>query len=45
MNSFATKWRPTELMAEAFARLLDWLAPDPEDAGKKYEQIRRAEHF
>jgi DNA-directed RNA polymerase specialized sigma24 family protein len=33
--------RQNELTAEAFAQLLRWLAPDPERAGEKYEQIRR----
>jgi DNA-directed RNA polymerase specialized sigma24 family protein len=30
-----------ELTPEAFAQLLRWLAPDQEQAGEKYEQIRR----
>jgi len=33
--------RQNELTAEAFAQLLRWLAPAPERAGEKYEQIRR----
>ena len=33
-----TEWTLTR---EAFDRLLDWLSPDREEAGKKYEAIRR----
>jgi DNA-directed RNA polymerase specialized sigma24 family protein len=33
--------RQTELTPETFAQLLNWLAPDPDRAGEKYEQIRR----
>lgn len=33
-----TKWTLTR---EAFDRLLDWLSPDREEAGRKYESIRR----
>jgi len=30
-----------ELTEEAFSRFLTWLHPDPEQAGKKYEDVRR----
>src|SRR5262252_5862531 len=33
--------RQPELTPETFAQLLNWLAPDPDRAGEKYEQIRR----
>ena len=32
------KWNITQ---EAFARFLTWLHPDPDQAGEKYEEIRR----
>jgi len=35
-----TKKNPRELNSEAFEALLRWLAPDREDAGKRYEAIR-----
>jgi DNA-directed RNA polymerase specialized sigma24 family protein len=41
MNSPTAMKQQNELTAEAFAQLLRWLAPDPERAGEKYEQIRR----
>lgn len=43
MSSFPSRSRnrQTELTPETFAQLLNWLAPDPDRAGEKYEQIRR----
>lgn len=41
MKGSVSRRRQTELTAEAFAQLLKWLAPEPERAGEKYEQIRR----
>jgi DNA-directed RNA polymerase specialized sigma24 family protein len=41
MNSSISRTQRPELTAEQFAQLLEWLAPDPERAGEKYEQIRR----
>ena len=32
---------PLDLNVESFNRLLAWLDPEPEQAGKKYEEIRR----
>jgi DNA-directed RNA polymerase specialized sigma24 family protein len=41
MNSSLSRTQRSELTAEQFAQLLGWLAPNPERAGEKYEQIRR----
>jgi DNA-directed RNA polymerase specialized sigma24 family protein len=41
MNSSISRTQRSELTAEQFAQLLGWLAPNPERAGEKYEQIRR----
>lgn len=41
MSNSLSRKRHTELTDETFAQLLNWLAPDPERAGEKYEQIRR----
>jgi RNA polymerase sigma factor (sigma-70 family) len=42
MSGFPSRSRKqTELTPETFAQLLNWLAPDPDLAGEKYEQIRR----
>lgn len=41
MQGFAPDKTHNNLTHEAFAQLLAWLSPDREDAGRKYEQIRR----
>lgn len=41
MQSYAAGKAQSGLTAESFALLLQWLSPDREDAGRKYEQIRR----
>lgn len=43
MSSFPSqsRKRQTELTPETFAQLLNWLAPDRDRAGEKYEQVRR----
>ena len=41
MNSPGPKKKEWELTQEAFEKLLGWLGPDRDQAGKKYEAIRR----
>jgi len=39
LRNYLKRWATTK---EAFDRLLNWLDPDPEQAGRKYEQIHSA---
>jgi DNA-directed RNA polymerase specialized sigma24 family protein len=41
MKSDAKPKKEKNLTQEAFARFLNWLNPDPDQAGEKYEAIRR----
>jgi DNA-directed RNA polymerase specialized sigma24 family protein len=41
MNSSSSRRRRWELTPEAFKKLLTFLSPDPEESGRRYEDIRR----